>query len=132
MKSCTSESHRTKLCRVYVIGEAANSMVSADLTLMTAGSAANWPTISWQYGDVFPDPNDPAQYIDVDPTSYSVESNGILEFTGNSSSPARCPTRTTSDSASVALTTAAPPASLPSRSRRRKVFESIGPLDWAG
>ena len=64
----------------HVIGEAANSMVSADLTLMTAGSAANWPTISWQYGDVFPDPNDPAQYIDVDPTSYSVESNGILEI----------------------------------------------------
>ena len=64
----------------HVIGEAANSMVSADLTLMTAGSAANWPTISWQYGDVFPDPNDPAQYIVVDPTSYSVESNGILEI----------------------------------------------------
>ncbi len=64
----------------HVIGEAANSMVSAELTLMTAGSAANWPVISWQYGDVFPDPNDPAQYIEVDPTSYSVESNGILEI----------------------------------------------------
>ena len=64
----------------HVVGEAANSMVSAELTLMTAGSAANWPVISWQYGDVFPDPNDPAQYIEVDPTSYSVESNGILEI----------------------------------------------------
>ncbi|MEE2974472.1 MAG: hypothetical protein VX831_04430, partial [Candidatus Thermoplasmatota archaeon] len=64
----------------HVIGEAANSMVSAELTLMTAGSAANWPVISWQYGDVFPDPNDPAQYIEVDPTSYSIESNGILEI----------------------------------------------------
>ncbi|MGB0312623.1 MAG: hypothetical protein ACPGDD_01890, partial [Poseidonia sp.] len=64
----------------HVIGEAANAMVSAELTLMTAGSAANWPVISWQYGDVFPDPNDPAQYIEVDPTSYSVESNGILEI----------------------------------------------------
>ena len=55
-------------------------MVSADLTLMTAGSAANWPVITWQYGDVFPDPNDPAQYIEVDPSSYSVESNGMLEI----------------------------------------------------
>ena len=32
----------------HVIGESANSMVSADLTLMTAGSAANWPVITWQ------------------------------------------------------------------------------------
>ncbi len=64
----------------HVIGESANSMVSAELTLMTAGSAANWPILSWQYGDVFPDPNDPSQYIEVDPTSYSVESNGILEI----------------------------------------------------
>jgi hypothetical protein len=43
-------------------------------------SMANWPTLSWQYGDIFPDPNDPGQYIEVDPTSYSVESNGILEI----------------------------------------------------
>ena len=64
----------------HVIGESATSMASAELTLMTAGSAANWPVISWQYGDVFPDPNDPAQYIEVDPTSYSIESNGILEI----------------------------------------------------
>jgi hypothetical protein len=64
----------------HVIGENSNSMVSADLTLMTAGSAANWPVLSWQYGDVFPAPNDPAQYIEMDPTSYSVETNGILEI----------------------------------------------------
>ena len=64
----------------HVIGENANSMVSAELTLMTAGSAANWPVLAWQYGDVFPAPNDPAQYIEIDPTSYSVESNGILEI----------------------------------------------------
>ena len=64
----------------HVIGENANSMVSAELTLMTAGSAANWPVLAWQYGDVFPAPNDPAQYVQVDPTSYSVETNGILEI----------------------------------------------------
>ncbi|RJU88154.1 MAG: hypothetical protein DWC05_01375 [Candidatus Poseidoniales archaeon] len=64
----------------HVVGENANSMVSADLTLMTAGSAANWPVLAWQYGDVFPAPNDPAQYVQIDPTSYSVETNGILEI----------------------------------------------------
>ena len=63
----------------HVIGEDATSMVSAELTLMTS-SMANWPTLSWQYGDVFPDPNDPGQYIEMDPSSYSVESNGILEI----------------------------------------------------
>jgi hypothetical protein len=63
----------------HIIGESATSMVSAELTLMTR-SMANWPTLSWQYGDVFPDPNDPAQYIEMDPTSYSVENNGILEI----------------------------------------------------
>ena len=63
----------------HIIGESANSMVSAELTLMTR-SMANWPTLSWQYGDVFPAPNDPAQYIEMDPSSYSVESNGILEI----------------------------------------------------
>ena len=63
----------------HIIGEEATNMVSAELTLMT-NSMANWPTLSWQYGDIFPDPNDPGQYIEVDPTSYSVESNGILEI----------------------------------------------------
>ena len=29
---------------------------------------------------MFPAPNDPAQYVQVDPTSYSVETNGILEI----------------------------------------------------
>ncbi len=64
----------------HIIGETATSMASAELTLMTSGSAANWPVLSWQYGDVFPAPNDPNQYIEVDPTSYSVESGGILEI----------------------------------------------------
>ena len=63
----------------HVIGENANSMASAELTIMTAGMAT-WPILSWQYGDIFPAPNDPSQYIEMDPTSYSVESNGILEI----------------------------------------------------
>jgi len=61
----------------HVIGESASTIASAELTLMT-NSLANNPILSWQYGDVFPDPNDPGQYIEMDPSSYSTESNGIL------------------------------------------------------
>ncbi|MCH1588354.1 MAG: hypothetical protein L7S02_04075, partial [Flavobacteriales bacterium] len=63
----------------HVIGETATSIASADLTIMT-NSLANNPILSWQFGDVFPSPNDPGQYIQMDPTSYSTESNGILEI----------------------------------------------------
>jgi hypothetical protein len=63
----------------HIIGESANSMVSAELTLMT-NSMANNPILAWQDGDVFPAPNDPGQYIVMDSNSYSVESNGILEI----------------------------------------------------
>ena len=62
----------------HVIGEAATSMTSATLTLMTNSMAKN-PTMTWQNGDVFPAPNDPENYIEIDGSSWSVESNGILE-----------------------------------------------------
>ena len=63
----------------HVIGEDASSMVSASLTLMTS-SMANNPILSWQNGDVFPDPNDPGQYIEMDSSAYSLVNNGILEI----------------------------------------------------
>ena len=63
----------------HIIGESATSMVSAELELRT-NSMANNPILSWQYGDVFPAPNDPGQYVVMDSNSYSVESNGILEI----------------------------------------------------
>ncbi len=62
----------------HVIGEDATSMTSATLTLMTNSMAKN-PTMTWQNGDVFPAPNDPEGYIEIDGSSWSVESNGILE-----------------------------------------------------
>ena len=63
----------------HVIGEDATSMTSATLTLLTNAMAKN-PTMTWQNGDVFPAPNDPEGYIELDASSWSVENNGILEI----------------------------------------------------
>ena len=63
----------------HIIGEDASSMTEATLTLQTNSIAKN-PTMTWQNGDVFPDPNDPEDYIEMDASSWSNENNGILEI----------------------------------------------------
>ncbi len=63
----------------HIIGESANGLQEATLTLLTTSAAAN-PTMTWNPGDSFPDPNDPEDYIEVDPSSYSVLNNGILDI----------------------------------------------------
>ena len=63
----------------HIIGEDATSMAEATLTLQTNSIAKN-PTMTWQNGDVFPDPNDPEDYIEMDASSWSAENNGILEI----------------------------------------------------
>ena len=63
----------------HIIGEDATSMSEATLTLQTKSIAKN-PTMTWQNGDVFPDPNDPEDYIEMDASSWSAENNGILEI----------------------------------------------------
>ena len=63
----------------HIIGEDASSMSEATLTLQTNSIAKN-PTMTWQNGDVFPDPNDPEDYIEMDASSWSAENNGILEI----------------------------------------------------
>ena len=63
----------------HIIGEDATSMSEATLTLQTNSIAKN-PTMTWQNGDVFPSPNDPEDYIEMDASSWSVENNGILEI----------------------------------------------------
>ena len=63
----------------HIIGEDASSMTEATLTLVTNSLAKN-PTLYWQNGDVFPEPNDPEDYIELDASSWSLESNGILEI----------------------------------------------------
>lgn len=63
----------------HIIGEDASSMTEASLTLLTNSLAKN-PTMYWADGDVFPSPNDPEDYIELDANSWSSTSNGILEI----------------------------------------------------
>ena len=63
----------------HIIGESANGLQEASLTLLTNSASSN-PILTWQPGDVFPDPNDPEDYIELDPSSYSVLNNGILDI----------------------------------------------------
>ena len=63
----------------HIIGEDASLMAEATLTLVTNSIAKN-PTLYWQNGDIFPEPNDPEDYIELDISSWSTESNGILEI----------------------------------------------------
>ena len=63
----------------HIIGEDASGMTEATLTLVTNSIAKN-PTLYWQNGDVFPEPNDPEDYIELDISSWSSENNGILEI----------------------------------------------------
>jgi len=63
----------------HIIGEDASTLTEATLTLVTNSIAKN-PTLYWQSGEVFPEPNDPEDYIELDASSWSVESNGILEI----------------------------------------------------
>lgn len=62
----------------HIVGEDASTMTEASLTLMTNSLAKN-PTMYWQDGDVFPSPNDPEGYIELDASSWSSQANGILE-----------------------------------------------------
>lgn len=62
----------------HVIGEDASAMKDAKLTFMTP--IGSNPTLEWENGDIFPEPNDPDNYIDIDQSSWSTQSNGILEI----------------------------------------------------
>ena len=63
----------------HVIGEYATQIREASLTL-TTNQLSNNPTLHWNNGDIFPEPNDPSDYIELDVSSYSIENNGILEI----------------------------------------------------
>lgn len=62
----------------HVIGDDATSMLRASLTFMT--KIGSNPVLEWETGDVFPLPNDPDNYIELDSSSWSSEVNGILEI----------------------------------------------------
>jgi len=64
----------------HIVGDGATNYIqSAELNFI-ATPAASAPTIEWQDGDIFPSPNDPDDWIEIDQSSWSVENNGILEI----------------------------------------------------
>ena len=71
----------------HVIGESATRIDSASLTLIGTPTPSS-PTLNWEYGDVWPDANDPDDWIDIHPSSSSSTANGITtinwRFTVNS------------------------------------------------
>jgi hypothetical protein len=62
----------------HVIGDDATGMLRASLTFLT--QVGSNPVLEWENGDIFPLPNDPDNYIELDSSSWSSQINGILEI----------------------------------------------------
>ena len=85
----------------HVIGESATSMVSAELTLMTAGSAANWPVCRGSTVMCSPTPTTLHSTSRSTQRPIRLRATGFSRFIGSSSSPVRCCIKTASASALV-------------------------------
>ena len=57
----------------HIIGEQASQMNRAELTLLT--DVGSNPVLEWENGDIFPPPNDPDNYIELDQSSWSSTNN---------------------------------------------------------
>lgn len=64
----------------HIVGDGATNYIQSAELQFIATPAASAPTIEWQDGDIFPSPNDPDDWIEIDQSSWSVENNGILEI----------------------------------------------------
>ena len=64
----------------HIVGDGANNYIQSATLSFLASPASNAPTLEWQEGDIFPSPNDPEDWVDIDPSSWSVLNNGILEI----------------------------------------------------
>ena len=64
----------------HIIGDGTNNYITEAKLSFGASPASSAPTLEWQYGDIFPSPNDPDDWIELDSSSWSSESNGILEI----------------------------------------------------
>ena len=83
----------------HIIGDQATQMNRAELTLLT--DVGSNPVLEWENGNIFPPPNDPDNYIELDQSSWSTTNNGILEihwrFSVNSDFPEQDEVRFKSD-----------------------------------
>ncbi|MDP6869930.1 MAG: CARDB domain-containing protein [Candidatus Poseidoniaceae archaeon] len=64
----------------HIIGDGSNNYIQSATLSFNAQPASSAPTLEWQAGDIFPTPNDPDDWIEIDQSSWSNENNGILEI----------------------------------------------------
>ena len=64
----------------HIVGDGANNYIQSATLSFLASPASSAPTLEWQDGDIFPSPNDPDDWVDIDQSSWSVLNNGILEI----------------------------------------------------
>ena len=64
----------------HIVGDGANNYIQSATLSFLATPASSAPTLEWQDGDIFPSPNDPDDWIEVDQSSWSNLNNGILEI----------------------------------------------------
>ena len=64
----------------HIVGDGASNYIQSASLSFLASPAPSAPTLEWEYGDIFPSPNDPEDWIELDQSSWSSENNGILEI----------------------------------------------------
>ena len=64
----------------HIVGDGANNYIQSATLSFLASPSSSAPTLEWQDGDIFPSPNDPDDWIEIDQSSWSVLNNGILEI----------------------------------------------------
>ncbi len=64
----------------HIVGDGANNYIQSATLSFLAQPSSSAPTLEWQDGDIFPSPNDPDGWVEMDSSSWSSLSNGILEI----------------------------------------------------
>jgi len=64
----------------HIVGDGATNYIQSATLSFLASPASSAPTLEWQDGDIFPSPNDPDDWIEIDQSSWSSLNNGILEI----------------------------------------------------
>ena len=64
----------------HIVGDGANNYIQSASLSFIATPASSAPTLEWQDGDIFPSPNDPDDWVEIDASSWSNLNNGILEI----------------------------------------------------
>ena len=64
----------------HIVGDGANNYIQSATLSFLAQPSSSAPTLEWQDGDIFPSPNDPDDWIEIDSSSWSSLNNGILEI----------------------------------------------------